>query len=117
MQMAGEMPWGTSEQDRSERASGSRSAARARIWARIRGSGVNQGCFRGSQALWRPSAPAWGRVQPASGGQTGRRAQQIVESQQQRQSLPVFVLAAVADLVIAEVPFHGAKRMLHLGPQ
>ena len=59
----------------------------------------------------------WGRVQPASGGQTGRRAQQIVESQQQRQSLPVLVLAAVADLVIAEVPFHGAKRMLHLGPQ
>ena len=29
----------------------------------------------------------------------------------------VFVLAAVADLVIAEVPFHCAKRMLHLGPQ
>ena len=56
-------------------------------------------------------------MQPASGGQTGRRAQQIGESQQQGQSLPVFVLAAVADLVIAEVPFHGAKRMLHFGPQ
>ncbi len=70
-----------------------------------------------SQALCGPSAPAWGRVQPASGGQTGRRAQQIVKSQQQGQPLPVLVPAAVADLVIAEVPFHGAKRMLHFGPQ
>ena len=56
-------------------------------------------------------------MQPASGGQTGRRAQQIVKSQQQGQPLPVFVLAAVADFVVAEVPFHGAKRMLHFGPQ
>ncbi len=52
---------------------------------------------------------------PALGGQAGGSAQQIVESQPQGQ--PVLVLAAVADLVIAEVPFHGAKRMLHLGPQ
>ena len=78
---------------------------------------MNQGCGRVVQALCGPHAPDLGRVRPALGGQTGCRAQQIVKSQPQGQPLPVLVLAAVADLVIAEVPFHGAKRMLHLGPQ
>ena len=55
------------------------------------------------------SRPCVGRVRPALGGQTWCRAQQIVESQPQGQPLPVLVLAAVADLVIAEVPFHGAQ--------
>ena len=47
---------------------------------------------------------------------TWYRAQQIAESQQHGQPLAPLVLAAVADLVIAEVPFHGSKRMLHFGP-
>ena len=47
---------------------------------------------------------------------TWYQTQQIAESQQHGQPLAPLVLAAVADLVIAEVPFHGSKRMLHFGP-
>ena len=40
-----------------------------------------------------------------------------LKSQQQGQPLSVLVVAAVADLVKAEVPFQGVKRMLNFGPQ
>ena len=73
--------------------------------------------FGAVQDLSGPSALDLGCVLPALDGQTGLGPQQIVESQQQRQPLPVLVLAALLDLVIAEVPFQVEKRMLHFGLQ
>ena len=54
-------------------------------------------------------APALGRVQPASGGQTWSHAQQIVKSQPQGQALPVLVLAAVADSDVLETSLYAPK--------